>query len=161
MRGWQMELLFKLWKSHGGLEALRGRGRSECCGNCMTTLIGPGRAQWRGEQRGPCLAYIYPKEVRRVRRRQIAAGGAVDVVGGVVRCCRGCSTADCQKRCRSPEARQAETTTLRVAALNRHAQRPRGASTEEANGSYGRLQLMLWANAPGSPTEVLPFRVSY
>lgn len=67
---WQIELLFKLWKSHGGLEASRGGRAERVLCEVYAKLIGQVVQQWLLVTcGGPCVAYSYPKAARRVRRQ--------------------------------------------------------------------------------------------
>jgi hypothetical protein len=98
---WQIELLFKLWKSHGGLEKLRGERLERVLCEVYAKLIGQVVQQWLlvicG---GPCLAYSYPKAVRRVRRQvPMLAQLLLGVVTGLVRVLQRLQQR-IQKRCR-------------------------------------------------------------
>src|SRR5262249_32936894 len=67
---WQIELLFKRWKSHGGLEASRGKRAERVLCEVYAKLIGQVVQQWLLVTcGGPCVAYSYPKAARRVRRQ--------------------------------------------------------------------------------------------
>jgi hypothetical protein len=67
---WQIELLFKLWKSDGGLETSRGQRPERVLSEVYAKLIGQVVQQWvLVTCAGPCVAYSYPKAARRVRRQ--------------------------------------------------------------------------------------------
>jgi hypothetical protein len=83
---WQIELLFKLWKSHGGLEASRGERAERVVCEVYAKLIGQVVQQWLLVTcGGPCVAYSYPKAARRVRRPAGVLALLLPVVAEVVR----------------------------------------------------------------------------
>jgi hypothetical protein len=83
---WQVELLFKLWKGHGGLGAWRGERAERVLCELYAKLIGQVVQQWLLVTcGGPCLAYSYPKAARRVRRQVPWLASLLARVGEVVR----------------------------------------------------------------------------
>lgn len=67
---WQIELLFKLWKSHGGLEASRGERAERVLCEVYAKLIGQVLQQWLLVTcGGPSVTYSQPKAARRVQRQ--------------------------------------------------------------------------------------------
>jgi Transposase DDE domain len=107
---WQIELLFKLWKSHGGLEALRGGRAERVLCELYAKLIGQVVQQWLLVScGGPCLAYSYPKAVRRVRRQIPLLAVLLGVVAEVVRVLQRLQQR-LQKRCRVQKRGRRPTT---------------------------------------------------
>jgi hypothetical protein len=97
---WQIELLFKLWKSHGGLEALRGERPERVLCELYAKMIGQVVQQWLLVScGGPCLAYSYPKAARRVRRKAEMLALMLHMVEEVVRVLQRLQQR-LQKRCR-------------------------------------------------------------
>lgn len=83
---WQIELLFKLWKSYGGLETSRGERAERVLCEVYAKLIGQVVQQWLLVTcGGPCVAYSYPKAARRVRRQIPMLAVLLAVSGEVVR----------------------------------------------------------------------------
>jgi hypothetical protein len=83
---WQIELLFKLWKSHGGLEAYRGERAGRVLCEVYAKLLGQVVQHWLLLScGGPCLAYSYTKAARRVRRQALVLAVLLSVEGAVVR----------------------------------------------------------------------------
>lgn len=82
---WQIELLFKLWKSHGGLEASRGRRAARVLCEVYAKLIGQVVQHWLlitcG---GPCLVISPVKATRRVRRQVLLIAVFLELVTEVV-----------------------------------------------------------------------------
>lgn len=97
---WQIELLFKLWKSHGGLEASRGaRGARVLC-EVYAKLIGQVIQQWLLVTcAGPSVTYSQPKASQRVRRQVVLLALLLPVVEEVVLVLRRLQVR-IQKRCR-------------------------------------------------------------
>lgn len=82
---WQIELLFKLWKSHGGLEASRGQRAARVLCEVYAKLIGQVVQHWLLlSSGGPCLAYSYPKAARRVRRQALVLAWCLSTVTALV-----------------------------------------------------------------------------
>jgi|HubBroStandDraft_1064217.scaffolds.fasta_scaffold83712_2 hypothetical protein len=107
---WQIELLFKLWKSHGGLEALRGGRAERVLCELYAKLIGQVVQQWLLVScGGPCLEYSYPKAVRRVRRQIPLLAVLLGVVSEVVRVLQRLQQR-LQKRCRVQKRGRRPTT---------------------------------------------------
>jgi hypothetical protein len=107
---WQIELLFKLWKSHGGLEALRGGRAERVLCELYAKLIGQVEQQWLLVScGGPCLEYSYPKAVRRVRRQIPLLAVLLGVVSEVVRVLQRLQQR-LQKRCRVQKRGRRPTT---------------------------------------------------
>lgn len=83
---WQIELLFKLWKSHGGLEASRGERAERVLCEVYAKLIGQVVQQWLLVTcGGPCVAYSHVKAAHRVRRQAPVLALLLSVVAEVVR----------------------------------------------------------------------------
>ena len=98
---WQIELLFKLWKSHGGLEASRGARAERVLCEVYAKLIGQVVQQWLLVTcGGPCVAYSYPKAARRVRRQAPVLALLLPVAAEVVRILERLRQR-MQKRCRT------------------------------------------------------------
>jgi hypothetical protein len=98
---WQIELLFKLWKSHGGLEALPGERPERVLCELYAKLIGQVVQQWLLVTcAGPCLEYSYPKGARRVRRKVPVLALLLPVLAEVVRVLERLRNR-LQKRCRT------------------------------------------------------------
>jgi len=82
---WQIELLFKLWKSHGGLEASRGARAERVLCEVYAKLIGQVIQQWLLVTcGGPSVTYSQPKAARRVRRQIPLLALLLPVVAEVV-----------------------------------------------------------------------------
>lgn len=82
---WQIELLFKLWKSHGGLEASRGERAERVLCEVYAKLIGQVIQQWLLVTcGGPSVSYSQPKAARRVRRQIVMLALLLPVVAEVV-----------------------------------------------------------------------------
>jgi DDE family transposase len=97
---WQIELLFKLWKSHGGLAASRGTRPARALCEVYAKLIGQVVQQWLLVTcGGPCVAYSYPKAAWRVRRQVPVLAVVLVVVAAVVRVLERLRQR-IQKRCR-------------------------------------------------------------
>lgn len=67
---WQIELLFKLWKSHGGLESSRGQRAERVLCEVYAKLIGQLVEHWLILTcAGPCVTHSPVKAARRLRRQ--------------------------------------------------------------------------------------------
>ena len=97
---WQIELLFKLWKSHGGLEASRGERSERVLCEVYAKLIGQVIQHWLLVTcAGPSVTYSHPKAARRVRRQIAVLALLLPVVEEVVLVLRRLQTR-MQKHCR-------------------------------------------------------------
>jgi Transposase DDE domain len=75
---WQIELLFKLWKSHGGLAFSHGRRAARVLCELYAKLIGMVVQHWLLlANAGSPLAWSWTKAARRVRRRAVELGQAL------------------------------------------------------------------------------------
>lgn len=82
---WQIELLFKLWKSHGGLEFSHGRRAARVLCEIYAKLIGLVIQHWLLlASAGSSLTWSWTKAARRVRRCAVALGQALAVLEAVV-----------------------------------------------------------------------------
>jgi hypothetical protein len=82
---WQIELLFKLWKSHGGLDKSLGQRPWRVLCEMYAKLLGQIVQHWVVLTcGGPCLTYSQPKAARRVRRQALALVLALAVTAQVV-----------------------------------------------------------------------------
>ena len=98
------------WKSHGGLEALRGQRAERVLCELYAKLIGQVVQQWLLVScGGPCLAYSYPKAVRRVRRQIALLAVLLDAVAAVVQVLQRLQQR-LQKRCRVQKRGRRPTT---------------------------------------------------
>jgi hypothetical protein len=78
---WQIELLFKLWKSHGGLAFSQGQRAARVLCEVYAKLIGMVVQHWLLlATAGSMLAWSWTKAARRVRRRAVELGQALPVV---------------------------------------------------------------------------------
>lgn len=83
---WQIELLFKLWKSGGGLDESQGKRPERVLCELYAKQIGQLVQQWLLVScGGPCLVYSYPKAALRVRRLVPLLALLLGAVGQVVR----------------------------------------------------------------------------
>jgi len=75
---WQIELLFKLWKSHGGLSFSHGRRAARVLCELYAKLIGMVVQHWLLlASAGSLLVWSWTKAARRVRRAAVAVGQAL------------------------------------------------------------------------------------
>jgi hypothetical protein len=82
---WQIELLFKLWKSHGGLDFSHGQRASRVLCEIYAKLIGMVVQHWLVlASAGSMLGWNWTKAARRVRREAVALGQALTVLEGLV-----------------------------------------------------------------------------
>jgi len=97
---WQIELLFKLWKSHGGLESSRGeRGERVLC-EVYAKMIGQVIQHWLLVTcGGPSVTYSQPKAARRIRGRIPVLALLLGVVAELVAVLQRLQVR-IQKRCR-------------------------------------------------------------
>lgn len=82
---WQIEWLFKLWKSHGGLDFSHGQRAARVLCEIYAKLIGLVIQHWLLlASAGSSLAWSWTKAARRVRRCAVALGQALATVAAVV-----------------------------------------------------------------------------
>lgn len=82
---WQIELLFKLWKSHGGLESSRGERAERVLCEVYAKLIGQVIEHWLLLTcAGPSVRYSPVKAARRVRRQVAVLALLLPAVAEVV-----------------------------------------------------------------------------
>ena len=82
---WQIELLFKLWKSHGGLEFSHGRRATRVLCEIYAKLLGMVVQHWLLlASAGSMLAWSWTKGARRVRRQAVELGRALWVLESLV-----------------------------------------------------------------------------
>jgi hypothetical protein len=82
---WQIELLFKLWKSHGGLAPTRGRRPARVLCEVYAKLVGMVVQHWvLLASCGSALVWSWPQAARRMRRQAVALGQALGAVAAVV-----------------------------------------------------------------------------
>lgn len=75
---WQIELLFKLWKSHGGLAFSHGQRAARVLCEVYAKLIGMVVQHWLLlASAGSSLAWSWTKAARRLRRRAVELGQAL------------------------------------------------------------------------------------
>lgn len=97
---WQIELLFKLWKSHGGLAVALGHRDDRVVCELYAKLIGQVVQHWLLLCcAGPCLAYSYPKAARRVRRLVPLLASVLTTLTALVQALE-CLRQRLQQRCR-------------------------------------------------------------
>jgi Transposase DDE domain len=97
---WQIELLFKLWKSHGGLEDSRGERAARVLCELYAKFIGQVVQHWLLVTcGGPCLMFSYPKAARRIRRQAVVLALLLSVPAEMVRVLERIHSR-IQKRCR-------------------------------------------------------------
>jgi hypothetical protein len=110
---WQIELLFKLWKSHGGLEFSHGERAARVLCEVYAKLIGMVVQHWLLlASAGSLLAWSWTKAARRVRRVAVELGQALQDFGAL------CSVLErlgrrIQRRC-GPSKRQRHPTTYQM-----------------------------------------------
>jgi hypothetical protein len=97
---WQIELVFKLWKRHGGLAFSHGQRAARVLCEVYAKLIGMVVQHWLLlASAGSSLAWSWTQAARRVRRRAVELGQALTAVTALVavleqlrrrieRCCR-------------------------------------------------------------------------
>jgi hypothetical protein len=82
---WQIELLFKLWKSHGGLAFSHGQRAARVLCEVYAKLIGMVVQHWLLlASAGSLLAWSWTKAARRVRQVVVARGQALQELATVV-----------------------------------------------------------------------------
>jgi hypothetical protein len=110
---WQIELLFKLWKSHGGLSFSHGQRAARVLCEVYAKLIGMVVQHWLLlVSAGPPLAWSWTKAARRLRRRVGELGQALGAVAVVV-AVLGRLQRRVQRRCALP-GRQRHPTTYQL-----------------------------------------------
>jgi hypothetical protein len=107
---WQIELLFKLWKTHGGLAFSHGQRAARVLCEIYAKLIGLVIQHWLLlASAGSSLAWSWTKAARRVRRRAVEIGAALATLAtlvAVLERLRG----QVQRHCRLVERQQKPTT---------------------------------------------------
>jgi hypothetical protein len=82
---WQIELLFKAWKSHGGLASTRGQRPERVLCELYAKLLAMLTQHWLVlASVGAPLGWSYPKVARRVRRQALAVAVALGSVAALV-----------------------------------------------------------------------------
>jgi Transposase DDE domain len=82
---WQIELLFKLWKSHGGLEFSHGHRAARVLCEVYAKLLGMVIQHWLLlVSAGALLNWSWPKAARRIRRCAVAIGQSLRSVEALV-----------------------------------------------------------------------------
>jgi hypothetical protein len=77
---WQIELLFKLWKSHGGLDRSRGRRASRVLCEVYAKLLAMVVQHWTLLVCvGSCVQWSYPKAARRISRQALRVALSLSV----------------------------------------------------------------------------------
>jgi hypothetical protein len=77
-------LVFKLWKSHGGLARTRGRRAARVLCEVYAKLVGMVVQHWvLLASCGSALGWSWPQAARRVRRQAVAWGQALGTVAAV------------------------------------------------------------------------------
>jgi hypothetical protein len=107
---WQIELLFKLWKSHGGLECSQGQRAARVLCERYAKLIGLVVQHWLLlASAGSSLTWSWTKAARRVRRQAVALGQALPTVAALVEVL-GRLSRRIQRHCALRERQQEPTT---------------------------------------------------
>jgi hypothetical protein len=107
---WQIELLFKLWKSHGGLAFSHGHRAARVLCEVYAKLIGMVVQHWLLlASAGSSLAWSWVRAARRVRRRAVELAqtlGTVEALVAVLERLRR----RIQRHCRLPQRQRHPTT---------------------------------------------------
>jgi len=107
---WQIELLFKLWKSHGGLAFSHGHRAARVLCEVYAKLIGMVVQHWLLlASAGSLLAWSWTKAARRVRRRAVELGQALQGVASLVAVLERLQRR-IQRRCRLSKRQRQPTT---------------------------------------------------
>ncbi len=107
---WQIELLFKLWKSHGGLTFSHGHRAARVLCEVYAKLIGMVVQHWLVlASAGSMLAWSWTKAARRVRRRAVELGQALSAVAALVAILERLRRW-IQRRCKASKRRRYPTT---------------------------------------------------
>ena len=85
---WQVELLFKLWKSHGGLDQSRGRQAYRVLCEVFAKLLAMVVQHWLLLTAGPLLGRSAPKAAKKVRKQAARLARALGVARQLVRALR-------------------------------------------------------------------------
>jgi hypothetical protein len=110
---WQIELLFKLWKSHGGLEFSHGHRAARVLCEVYAKLIGMVLQHWLLlVSAGRLLGWSWPKAARRIRRRALAIGEALHSLETLIVVLERLGRR-IRRQCRAPK-RQAHPTTYQL-----------------------------------------------
>lgn len=110
---WQVELLFKLWKSHGGLSFSHGQRAARVLCEIYAKLIGMVVQHWLLlASAGSLLAWSWTKAARRVRRVALALGQALSGLESLVAVLERLGRR-IRRRCR-PQKRRRHPTTYRM-----------------------------------------------
>jgi hypothetical protein len=112
---WQVELLFKLWKSHGGLSFSHGRRAARVLCEVYAKLIGLVVQHWiiLGSA-GSSLAWSWVKAARRVRQRAVELAQALGALAALVAVLARLNQR-IQRRCRLATRQQPPTTYQQLA----------------------------------------------
>ena len=111
---WQIELLFKLWKSHGGLSFSHGQRAARVLCAIYAKLIGMVVQHWLLlASAGSLLAWSWTKAARRVRRVAVALGQAMQAVETLIAVLERLRRR-IQKRCQPSKRRRQPTTYQRL-----------------------------------------------
>ena len=107
---WQIELLFKLWKSHGGLAFSHGQRAARVLCEVYAKLIGMVVQHWLLlASAGSMLAWSWTKAARRVRQVAVAIGQALQELETLVAVLERLGRRT-QQRCRVSKRRRHPTT---------------------------------------------------
>jgi hypothetical protein len=107
---WQIELLFKLWKSHGGLAQSRGERATRVLCELYAKLLGMLVQHWTLlATAGSPLGWSYVKAARRVRRAAVRLAQALGDLAALVAVLLGLARR-IQRRCRVQKRGRRPTT---------------------------------------------------
>jgi DDE family transposase len=111
---WQIELLFKLWKSHGGLSFSHGQRAARVLCEIYAKLIGMVVQHWLLlASAGSLLGWSWTKAARRVRREAVALGQALQEVEKLIAVLERLGRR-IQKRCQRSKRQRQPTTYQRL-----------------------------------------------
>lgn len=113
---WQIELLFKLWKSHGGVDRSRGRRPLRVLCEVYAKLLAMVVQHWMLLVCvGSFVQWSYPKAARRVRRQALRVALSLGLAGQVVEILAGLRHR-LVRRCRVQERGERPSTWQRLLA---------------------------------------------